>query len=147
MSEEPETGLVGQDAFKDLQTHLGHPQFGMDYDVDNFPQEASLGDHISFNKGCYVGQEPHARMYHRGHPNWMLVQLQLPKNIVVDTGVGLYAEDQKVGTLTSLSSIQEQDFRNGIGMIRHQIAGTGQDLTIENNKNALIRQQPLLYQI
>ena len=67
--------------------------------------------------------------------------------MVVDTGVGLYAEDQKVGTLTSLSSIQEQDFRNGIGMIRHQIAGTGQDLTIENNKNALIRQQPLPYQI
>ena len=147
MSEEPETGLVGQDSLKDLQTHLGHPQFGMDYGVENFPQEAALGDHISFNKGCYVGQEPHARMYHRGHPNWILVQLQLPEDMVVSSGVKLYVEDQKVGTLTSLSSIQEQDFRNGIGMIRHQIAGTGQDLTIENNKNALIRQQPLPYQI
>ena len=117
------------------------------YDFKNFPQEAALGDHISFTKGCYVGQEPHARMYHRGHPNWILVQLKLPENMVVSPGSELYAEDQKIGTLTSLSSIQEQGFRNGIGMIRHQIAGSGQDLTIENNKNALIRQQPLPYQI
>jgi folate-binding Fe-S cluster repair protein YgfZ len=30
---------------------------------------------VSYEKGCYLGQEPIARMHYRGHPNWQLVGL------------------------------------------------------------------------
>jgi folate-binding protein YgfZ len=42
---------------------------------DNFPKEARLDSHISYEKGCYLGQETIARMHYRGHPNWLLVGL------------------------------------------------------------------------
>ena len=32
---------------------------------------------VSFTKGCYVGQEPVARMFHKGHPNRHLRGLAL----------------------------------------------------------------------
>ena len=46
--------------------------------TDNLPGEAGIVERaVSFTKGCYVGQEPVARMYHRGHPNRHLRGLRL----------------------------------------------------------------------
>lgn len=42
---------------------------------DNFPAECRLEHLVSFEKGCFLGQEPLARMRYRGHPNWLLVGL------------------------------------------------------------------------
>jgi len=52
--------LVGFEAFDHLRIDAGIPWAGVDYTQDNFPQEAALMDHISYNKGCYIGQETHA---------------------------------------------------------------------------------------
>ena len=147
LKDEADSDLVGHEAFRDLLTYLGYPQFGVDYGKGNFPQEASLGDHISFNKGCYVGQEPHARMYHRGHPNWILVRLTFPKDVDVKPGTELYAEGESVGTLTSLSSILDEEVKKGIGMIRHQLSLSGTVLNLEEDPTVLIRQEALTYQI
>ena len=147
LKNEVDLDLVGHEAFSDLLTYLGHPQFDVDYGKGNFPQEASLGDHISFNKGCYVGQEPHARMYHRGHPNWILVRLTFPKDIDVKPGTELFAEGESAGTLTSLSSIHDEEVKKGIGMIRHQLSLSGTVLNLKENSTILIRQEALTYQI
>lgn len=46
------------------------PEFGHELDEDTFPAEAGLEDRaISFEKGCYVGQETVARMHYKGKPN------------------------------------------------------------------------------
>ena len=46
--------------------------------TDNLPGEAGIVERaVSFTKGCYVGQEPVARMYHRGPPNRRLRGLRL----------------------------------------------------------------------
>ena len=147
LKDEADLDLVGHEAFSDLLTYLGYPQFDVDYGKGNFPQEASLGDHISFNKGCYVGQEPHARMYHRGHPNWVLVRLTFPKDVDVKPGTELYAEGESVGTLTSLSSIHDEEVKKGIGMIRHQLSVSGTVLNLKEDSTILIRQEALTYQI
>ena len=147
LKDEADSDLVGHEAFSDLLTYLGYPQFDVDYGKGNFPQEASLGDHISFNKGCYVGQEPHARMYHRGHPNWILVRLTFPKDVDVKPGTELYAEGESAGTLTSLSSIHDEEVKKGIGMIRHQLSLSGTVLNLKEDSTILIRQEALTYQI
>ncbi len=147
LKDEADSELVGHEAFSDLLTYLGYPQFDVDYGKGNFPQEASLGDHISFNKGCYVGQEPHARMYHRGHPNWVLVRLTFPKDVDVKPGTELFAEGESAGTLTSLSSIHDEEVKKGIGMIRHQLSLSGTVLNLKENSTILIRQEALTYQI
>jgi folate-binding protein YgfZ len=53
----------------------GLPWFEVDVTEDNFPAEARLETHVSYEKGCYLGQETIARMHYRGHPNWLLVGL------------------------------------------------------------------------
>lgn len=56
----------------------GRPRIGLDMSDENLPGELGLEERaISFTKGCYVGQEPVARMHHRGHPNRHLRGLRL----------------------------------------------------------------------
>ena len=54
---------------------------------------------VSFTKGCYVGQEPVARMYHRGHPNRHLRGLDL--SAAGRPGTSVMSADKEVGRLTS----------------------------------------------
>lgn len=69
-------GPVGRVAWNMRRVENGLPWFGADVAVDgNFPAEVRLEDHVSYEKGCYLGQETIARMHYRGHPNWSLVGL------------------------------------------------------------------------
>ena len=46
------------------------PRFGAEIDATVLPAETGLVERaVSFTKGCYVGQEPVARLHYRGHPN------------------------------------------------------------------------------
>lgn len=53
------------------RVEAGLPQWGLEMDAETIPQEAVLDDlgAISFNKGCYTGQEVVARIHFRGHVN------------------------------------------------------------------------------
>ncbi len=56
----------------------GRPRYGVDLDDSVIPQEAGLNARaVSFEKGCYVGQETVARLYFRGKPNRHLRGLKL----------------------------------------------------------------------
>jgi folate-binding protein YgfZ len=56
----------------------GRPRYGIDLDDTVIPQEAGLNARaVSFEKGCYVGQETVARLYFRGKPNRHLRGLKL----------------------------------------------------------------------
>lgn len=67
--------VVGRVAWNMRRVEAGLPWYGIDVTEDNFPKEARLDDRINYEKGCYLGQEPIARMHYRGHPNWLLVGL------------------------------------------------------------------------
>lgn len=57
-----------------LRVEAGLPEWGAEMDIETIPQEAVLDDlgAISFNKGCYTGQEVVARIHFRGHVNRLL---------------------------------------------------------------------------
>ncbi|HET6347979.1 MAG TPA: glycine cleavage T C-terminal barrel domain-containing protein [Candidatus Krumholzibacteria bacterium] len=66
---------IGGGAWNTRRVENGRPWFGADVTADNFPAECGLESHVSYEKGCYLGQETIARMHYRGHPNWKLVGL------------------------------------------------------------------------
>ena len=113
--------LTGMAAFDEIRILEGIPRFGIDYSKENFPQEAGLGDHISYEKGCYIGQEPHARMYHRGHPNWILVWLKFADDSMASSGDALFHNGKEVGKITSINCIAKNGLLRGIAMIRHEL--------------------------
>ena len=54
------------------------PRWGREIDEGILPAEAGLDERaVSFTKGCYPGQEPLARLQHRGHVNRTLRVLEL----------------------------------------------------------------------
>lgn len=56
--------------FETARVEYGVPAFGTELNEDTFPAEASLESRaVSFEKGCYVGQETVARMHWKGRPN------------------------------------------------------------------------------
>jgi folate-binding protein YgfZ len=54
--------VVGPEALEAARIERGVPAFGSELNEDHNPLEAGLMDSISFNKGCYVGQEVVARL-------------------------------------------------------------------------------------
>ena len=136
--------LIGLKAFDMIRISEGVPRAGIDYRKDNFPQEAALGNHISYNKGCYIGQEPHARMYHRGHPNWLSVWLKIPRKSSVAAGSPLFHDGKEIGAITSIAeSINDQGIQRGIAMIRYETAREKKLLAFSPDQQPFIEHEPL----
>ena len=58
---------VDRGAAEAVRVESGRPAFPIDMDHDTIPLEAGIADRaISFDKGCYVGQEVIIRVLHRG---------------------------------------------------------------------------------
>ena len=136
--------LISLEAFDLIRIVEGIPRAGVDYSSENFPQEAALGNHISYNKGCYIGQEPHARMYHRGHPNWLSVWLKIPVGSPANAGSPLFQGGKEIGGITSFGeNIKDEGFHRGIAMIRYEIAKENKLLALEPDQQPLIEHEPL----
>jgi tRNA-modifying protein YgfZ len=80
----------------------GFPFYGSDITEKNLPQEVARDQvAISFNKGCYLGQETVARIDALGHVNKTLCRLRFAGPDVPPLGTQLSAAGQPVGQVTS----------------------------------------------
>jgi hypothetical protein len=69
-------GKVTTEAFDGLRADLGIPGLDRDFGPANYPMEIGLDEHaISFQKGCYVGQEVVVKLRSRGKPVRVLKRL------------------------------------------------------------------------
>jgi tRNA-modifying protein YgfZ len=75
------------------------PAWGKEVDDSILPAEAGLDEtHVSFTKGCYPGQEPIARLRHRGKVNRALRTLEVD---VAQPGDEVRQGEKVVGRVTS----------------------------------------------
>ena len=58
---------ISDDLYEVLRIENGIPLYGVDMDETTIVPEIGLPDVISYNKGCYIGQEIIARIHFRGH--------------------------------------------------------------------------------
>jgi tRNA-modifying protein YgfZ len=92
---------AGEEAAEVRRVETGRPRYGIDLDDRVIPQEAGLNERaVSFEKGCYVGQETVARLHFRGKPNRHLRGLRLSG--AAATGTPLRLGEREVGTLGSV---------------------------------------------
>jgi len=88
------------DAFEVRRIEAGAPRWGHEIDDGILPAEAGLDrTHVSFTKGCYPGQEPVARLHHRGHPNRGLRVVELADAPAAEAE--LVHDGKPVGRVTS----------------------------------------------
>lgn len=141
----PGARLVGFEAYDEVRIAAGVPRFGADFDRGLLPAEAALYTALSFNKGCYVGQEVHARLHHRGHVNRKLCAVAMPDSAAqgLAPGAALYAGEQQAGTLTSLARLAVAGERRGIALVRYQHLSAGTALATAPDAPAEVRTAPL----
>jgi tRNA-modifying protein YgfZ len=94
-----EITLATAEAFDYLRIESGLPRFGREITGDYIPLEAGLWRDVSFNKGCYIGQEIIARMESRGRLAKQLLRLQGDGS--VSAGADVERDGRSVGTITS----------------------------------------------
>src|SRR5262249_30258701 len=85
----PGEGAVGDEsAWEALRIEQGVPRFRHDFDESTYPQEASLEKRaVSFDKGCYLGQEVVCMLELRGQVKRKLVPVTLSASIPKGTPV------------------------------------------------------------
>ena len=95
-------GTAESDELERARIEAGVPAWGRELDDAILPAEAGLDEtHISFSKGCYPGQEPVARLRHRGHVNRRLRVLEVES---ARPGDEIAFEGKSVGRVTSAVS-------------------------------------------
>jgi folate-binding protein YgfZ len=92
---------MGDEQLERLRIEAATPRFGRELDDRVLPAEAGLEERaISFEKGCFPGQEPIARQHHRGKVNRRLRVLEVDGDApAAETSVTFEGKD--VGRVTS----------------------------------------------
>ncbi|MCZ6477145.1 MAG: hypothetical protein O6851_02380, partial [Gemmatimonadetes bacterium] len=93
-------GVIGRETWAVFRVEHGIPVWGTDFDQDNLAQELGQDERaISFDKGCYTGQEVVARIHFRGHVNRILRGFRLPRP--AEARQPLYEGERERGVITS----------------------------------------------
>jgi aminomethyltransferase len=121
---------VGMEAINSIRLECGMPWFGSDYDEKNIPHEAGLEhSHISYEKGCYTGQEIVERVRSRGHANRRLTSFQFVAADPPAAGTKLLASGNaaagEVGYVTSAAFSPALQRPIGLGYVRREHAAIG----------------------
>lgn len=98
------------EALESLRVEAGFPKYGRDLTAENLSQEAARTERsISFKKGCYLGQEPIARLDALGHTNKELRRLRWEGTVVPDPGTAITDPEsgQPAGLITSAAPVYD----------------------------------------
>jgi folate-binding protein YgfZ len=120
---------LGFRALELLRVEAGVPRYGQDMVDTTIPLEANLTHAISYQKGCYIGQEVIARATFRGHMNRKLAGLLLGEAEVAP-GTELKKGDKKVGWLTSVVRSPRKGQRVALGYVHRDHLEPGTVLTL-----------------
>ena len=113
---------IGADAFEIARVEAGVPRFGAEIDESVLPAETGLVDRaVSFTKGCYVGQEPVARLHYRGHPNRHLRRLVGLDGGLPSVPAEIVLGERVVGRLTSVAQPPGGGPAVGLGYVRREV--------------------------
>lgn len=131
-----EAGAVsfGDRLWSKLSILQGRPAPDRELTEDYNPLEAGLWQTISFDKGCYIGQETIARLNTYNGVKQKLWGIKLDRPVTPPTPITL--GDRKVGVLTSYTDTASDYF--GLGYVRTKAGGAGLEVKVGEAQGELI---------
>jgi folate-binding protein YgfZ len=103
----------------------GKPRYGEDIRETSLPQETQQMHAISFNKGCYLGQEIVERIRAQGHVNKKLVRLAVDGADPLAAGTKLKSGEAEAGEITSAVYSPQSSKVAAMGYVRTAFAEAG----------------------
>jgi len=120
---------AGMGAVNSMRLESGTPWFGADYGDRQIPHEAGLEhSHISYEKGCYTGQEIVERVRSRGHANRRLTELRFFSGEAPPPGTPLLCDGKEIGNVTSTAFSPRLGQAIGLGYVRREQSPIGTHL-------------------
>ena len=131
---------VGSRALELVRISNGIAGYSSELGEDYNPIEAGLMDFISFNKGCYIGQEVVARLNTYDKVQKHLVRLSWDGDDAPELPADLLHDGRKVGTLTSAVKTIDSDKFIGLGFVRKAHVEEGVRLLTEDDVEVVVEE-------
>lgn len=129
--------LADENEFHSRRIAAGFPLYGLDITQDNLAQEVGRTTQaISFTKGCYLGQEPIARIDAMGHVNRQLCRIELASTMPPVVGTPVFdkpePDGQTIGAITSSSAASEKS--HALTYLRSSAAKVGAHVFVDGRE-------------
>jgi folate-binding protein YgfZ len=124
---------VGWTAFETARIENGIPQFGADMDETNIPLECGIESRaVSYQKGCYIGQEIINRIHSVGHVTRELRGLRLADDLKILPARGdkLFFNGKEIGFVTSAVKSPLLGANIALGYVRREANQIGNKLAL-----------------
>jgi tRNA-modifying protein YgfZ len=124
-----------------LRLERAVPRFGVDFDDKTYPQEAGLEKTaISFDKGCYLGQEVVCMLEMRGHVKRKLAALVIDAEVPPSRGAAVTdGAGTAVGEVTSASGSPTLGGKAvALAMVKRAQAEPGQGLIVGGARGEVV---------
>jgi folate-binding protein YgfZ len=136
---------IGWQAFETARIEAGIPRFGADMDETNIPLECGIESRaVSYNKGCYIGQEVINRIHSVGHVTRELRGLRLANDLksLPQKHDKLFHAGKEVGYVTSAvkspslnalvsPKLLGEGANIALGYVRREANQIGNELTLQ----------------
>lgn len=124
----------------------GVPAWSTELVADVFPPEVGFVQGVSYDKGCFMGQEPLARIHARGQVNRVLVRCEvsgLPREDSPLPWPLAHDERADAGRLTSLARGDGAEAGVALAVVRRSFAEEGATLSAPNGAQVRVCSGPL----
>ena len=130
---------ISNELYEVLRIENGIPFYGVDVDETTIVPEIGLPDLISYQKGCYIGQEIIARIHFRGHVAKQLTGLILSQPVAAANKTAISElinggiksqEGKNAGRITSVTFSPKLQKIIALAYIRYDYLAEGTALTV-----------------
>ena len=144
--EEFQCAPIGHDTLNVLRTEAGIPWTGAELTETTLPPEARLDrSAISYDKGCYIGQEIVERIRSRGNVNRLLCGLVLDgteSSDLPELGAALIVEGKSAGKITTVVHSPTLGKNIALCYLRREHSEPGTVITVEDAGTACVSTLP-----
>lgn len=131
----PEISPLAGNELEAFRISHGIPAWGRELVEGMLPPEALLEEtDISYQKGCYIGQEVISRIKSAGKVNKRITRFVFDESVSIIPGVLVDAERKSAGEVTSVSPLADGAFRYALGYVKR---GAG-DLFFQSEDSTLV---------
>lgn len=136
---------ISDELYEVLRIENGVPLYGVDMDETTVVLETGLDEAVSFNKGCYIGQEIIARIHFRGHVAKRLSGL-IFDDAAADARPGdeiKSPEDKNAGRITSATFSPKLGKKIALAYVRYDYLAENTELKI-GGSTAKVKDLPFI---
>ena len=133
-----------EEAWTVLQIEAGIAVFGRELGEETIPLEAPVEEAMSFEKGCYPGQEVIARLHVRGRPARVLRGLRIAGEEALAPGATLDASDKPRAATVTASGVSPSLGAIALAYVHRDYVEPGTRLTAADGREAEVADLPMI---